>query len=237
MAFNVNEDKFRDHLKQLKKPANTINSYINRVKTFESYLMEKNPPKGLDEATREDIEDFAMVWGREKGLNVYQYLWGVQYYYLYTGDILLRNTSDEMKEWVQLEKYRLRDFQNIDKEHVKKLGSIGIRTARQLLERGRTPAERTEFELESGVPLDYIVELVKLSNLARIGGLKKKRARLFFDAGLDTLDKIASKDPNEVIDILSQHIERTGFDGRVSSTSEAEHTVSMAKFLRRIIEY
>jgi len=237
MVFNVNEDEFREYMKQLKKPDATINSYINRVKTFESYLMEKNPQKGLDEATREDIEDFAMVWGREKGLNTYQYLWGVQYYYLYTGDTVLHNTSDEMKEWVQLEKYRLRDFQDIDKEHAKKLGSMGIRTARQLLERGRTPAERAELELESGVPLDYILELVKLSNLARIGGLKKKRARLFYDAGFDTLDVIAKRDPGEVIDILSQHIDRTGFDGRVSSTSEAEHTVSMAKFLRRIIEY
>ena len=43
------------------------------------------------------------------------------------------------------------------------------------------------------------------------------------------MDEIAKREPGEVIDILSQHIERTGFDGRVSSTSEAECTVSMVK--------
>jgi len=237
VEFVLNEEKFRKYMNQLKKPDASISSYINRVRTFESYLMEQNPPKGLDEATSEDIEDFAMVWGREKGLNTYQYLWGVQYYYLYIGDIMLHNTSDEIKEWVQLEKYKLRDFQDVDKEHVKKLGATGIRTAKQLLERGRTPTERAELERKSGVPAEYILELVKLSNLARIGGLKKKRARLFYDAGFDTLDKIARKEPDELIEELSQHIETTGFDGRASSQSEAEHTVTMAKFLRRILEF
>ncbi|MFX0173161.1 MAG: site-specific integrase [Candidatus Hodarchaeota archaeon] len=103
----MNEEKFRNYLKQKKKPENTINSYIKRVKTFESYLNAKNPPKELDAITREDIEDFAFVWGKEKKLNAYLYLWGVQYYYLFKGDLNLHKTADEIKEWVQLEKFKL----------------------------------------------------------------------------------------------------------------------------------
>jgi len=231
----LKENEFRSFLKQKKKSDATINSYINRVKTFEDYLTTKN--KGLDEVTREDIEDFAFVWGKEQGLNTYQYLWGVQYYYWYTDDLTLHKTANEIKELVQLEKYNLRDFQNVNKEYVKMLASIGLRTASQILEKGKNPIRRAELAKQSRVPLDYIIELVKLSNLARIGGLKKKRARLFFDAGLDTLDKIASWDANELMEMLSEFVSRTGFQGSPSNLSETKHTVSMAKFLRRIVEY
>jgi hypothetical protein len=81
------------------------------------------------------------------------------------------------------------------------------------------------------------LKLVKLSNLARIGGLKKKRARLFYDAGFDTLDKIAAKDISTLINDLDNYIKKTGFQGRGVNDSEAKHTISMAKFLKRIIEY
>jgi hypothetical protein len=233
----LNENEFRNYLKQKKKPDATINSYINRVKTFENYLSTKNPPKELDKITREDIEDFAFVWGKEKELNVYQYLWGVQYYYLYKGDLNLHRTSDEIKERVQLGNYKLGDFQDINRGYLKMLRSIGIRTAKEMLEKGRTPTERAELANKSGVPPDYILELVKLSNLARIGGLKKKRARLFYDAGLDTLDKIANWNAKDLTEKLSEFVKKTGFKGRASSLSEAEYTISMAKFLQRIVEY
>jgi hypothetical protein len=232
----LDENKFRSFLKQKKKPETTINSYINRTKVFEEFLSSRTPPKGLNEATREDIEDF-IVWGKEQGFNVYLHLWGIQFYYLYVKNINLYNIANEMKEWVQLEKYRLKDFEGVNKENIKILGSIGIRTALQMLEKGRTPIEREKLAKESGVPLNYILELIKLSNLARIGGLKKKRARLFYDAGFDTLDKIAAKDIDGLMNDIDNYIKKTGFSGRGVSISEAKHTISMAEFLQRIIEY
>ncbi|MFX0122578.1 MAG: DUF4332 domain-containing protein [Candidatus Hodarchaeota archaeon] len=233
----MDEDDFRAFLKQRKKPENTINSYINRTKKFEEFLASRSPPKGLNDATREDIEEFAFEWGKEQGINVYLYLWGIQSYYLYTKDLNLHNIANEMKEWVQLEKYKLKDFEGVNKEYIKTLGSVGIRTALQLLEKGRTPIERKKLAKKSGIPIDYILELVKLSNLARIGGLKKKRARLFYDAGFDTLDKIAAKDIDNLMNDIDDFIKKTGFSGRGVSISEANHTISMAKFLQRLIEY
>ena len=233
----MNEAEFRTFLKQKKKPDDTITSYINRVKAFENYLIAEKQTKGLDEVIREDIEDFAFVWGKKEKINTYLYLWGVQYYYLYKNDLSLHKTADEIKELVQLEKYKLRDFQDVNKEDIRMLGSIGIRTAKQLLDKGRTPAERVELANQSGVPLDHIIELVKLSNLARIGGLKRKRARLFYDAGFDTLDKLSDLDAEDLTKKISDYIAKTNFEGRGASLSEAKHTISMAKFLQRIIEY
>ncbi len=142
-----------------------------------------------------------------------------------------------MKEWVQLEKHKLKDFEGIKKEYIKLLGSVGIKTAKQMIEKGSTSIERKELANQSGVPPDYILELVKLSNLARIWGLKKKRTRLFYDAGFDTLDRIATRNTENLMNDLDNYIKRTGFKGRGVRLSEAKHTVSMAKFLQRIIEY
>lgn len=233
----MDENEFRAFLKRKKKQEATVNSYINRTKTFEEFLSTKSPPKGLDDATREDIEDFALVWGKEQGINVYQYLSGIQYYFLYIKDLNLHNTANEMKEWVQLEKYKLKDFEDVKKEYIKSLGSVGIKTAKHMLEKGCTPIERAELAKQSGVPLDYILELVKLSNLAHIDGLKKKRARLFYNAGFDSLGKIAAKDSESLMNDIDDYIKKTGFSGRGVSLSEAKYTISMAKFLQRITEY
>jgi len=92
-------------------------------------------------------------------------------------------------------------------------------------------AERT------GVPLDYILELVKLANLSRIPGLKKKRARLYFDAGLDTMEKIAESNPEEIRQRLAEFIERTGFDGSAPPIFEAAFSIKLARYLPRIVEY
>ncbi len=78
---------------------------------------------------------------------------------------------------------------------------------------------------------------MKLSNLARIGGLKRKRARLFYDVGLDTLDKIACWDANDLTEKLEDFVKNSGFKGRGASLSEARHIISMEKFLQRIVVY
>jgi hypothetical protein len=74
----------------------------------------------------------------------------------------------------------------VNKSYTDLLLTLGIRTAAQLLDRGRTKEERKQISLELGIPEDFLLELVKLSNLARIPGLAKKRARLYYDAGFDT---------------------------------------------------
>jgi len=87
------------------------------------------------------------------------------------------------------------------------------------------------------VPLSAVLELVKLADLSRIVGLKSKRARLYYDAGLDTLDKIAKWDPEEMQQMFAEFVERTGFDGAPPPSSEAAFSVKLAKYLPRIVEY
>jgi len=90
---------------------------------------------------------------------------------------------------------------------------------------------------QTRVPLDAILEFVKLSDLARIAGLKSIRARLYHDAGADTIEKLAQWDPEELGAMLAAFVERTGFDGIAPLPKEARHAVENAQKLPKIVEY
>ena len=74
-------------------------------------------------------------------------------------------------------------------------------------------------------------------HLTRIIGLGKKQARLYYDAGLDTLSKIAKWDPEKMRQMLIKFVDRTGFDGTAPTPSEATFTVKLARYLPKIVEY
>ena len=78
---------------------------------------------------------------------------------------------------------------------------------------------------------------MKLSDLARIPGIKSIRARLYYDAGVDSVQKIAKWNPNEFRRMLIEFDERTGFDGMAPLPKEAKFSVEKAKKLPKIVEY
>jgi len=113
------------------------------------------------------------------------------------------------------------------------------RAARQLR---RSRIKRAPFPLKSfrGVDpehLETVLELVKLSDLARIPGVKGIRARLYVDAGLDTLEKIASYEAEEFRALVVAFVERTGFAGVATLPAEARFTIEQARTLPKLVAY
>jgi hypothetical protein len=125
----------------------------------------------------------------------------------------------------------------VSHQHTQALRKEGIFTSEHMLEAGRTEEDRKILAQKTGVPLSAVLELVKLADMSRIVGLKRKRARLFYDAGLDTLDKIAKSDPETMQQMFVEFVERTRFDGSPPTPSEAAYSVKLAKYLPRIVEY
>ena len=125
--------------------------------------------------------------------------------------------------------FALKEFRGISPEHVKKLADIGIRNVKQMLEAGRTSGKRKELSAKTGVPIETVLELVKLSDLARLQGVKGIRARLYYDAGVDSIEKLAKWDPKELRVMIIKFVEETGFEGIAPLPKEAESTVAEAK--------
>jgi predicted flap endonuclease-1-like 5' DNA nuclease len=133
--------------------------------------------------------------------------------------------------------FALKNFRGIDKKHVMRLEKEGIYNVDQMLERGKTPTSRQKLAEETGIPVEAILEFVKLADLSRIGGVKNIRARLYYDAGVDTVEKMAKWNPEKLRTYLTEFVNRTRFDGIAPLPKEVENTIKEAKKLPRIVEY
>lgn len=125
-------------------------------------------------------------------------------YYQLPGDKTLASPAANFRE-KQIAKARrpcpIRDFRGVDSEHVARLEAARIVDVEQMLEAGKTPEDRQRLAAETGIPLDAILELVKLSDLSRIGG-KSARARPYYDASVDTPGKMVQWGPEDLRKLL-----------------------------------
>jgi predicted flap endonuclease-1-like 5' DNA nuclease len=234
----MDEEAFRKFLKRGGRSQSVAEKVARRVAEFERYLQENRNGMELDKAVPEDLKAFiSHVEEKRKGA-AKKYLHSIRYYYEYASNGEMRSLAGKLRQQKITQKpFPLRDFRGINPVHVEKLASLGIRNGEQMLEAGRTRTARKELSKQAGMPEEAILELVKLSDLARIFGVKSTRARLYYDAGIDTVEKMAKWDPQELRAMLIDFVERTGFDGIAPLPKEAEFTVTEAKKLPKIVEY
>jgi hypothetical protein len=230
----MNENGFFTYMKEKKNTENKINSYIKRVKRFEQYLIDNTDGKSIDELTIKDLQDYAK-WSKENNINAYQDFFGIREYYLFLKINSLTYACSQVMQLIQLEKFKLKDFLTANQEHAKSLAKMGIKTASQILEVGKTKKDRKILADKSNVPNDEILKFVKLANLARCPGHMRIRACLYYESGLDTFDKIASQEPEKMIAFLEDFIKKTGFNGSTPFLADAKSSIENSKRIPRII--
>lgn len=232
----MNKKGFMEFLKKKKKSARTINRYTDFVCQYEAFLLKHRKGKKLEAAGKKDLHDFEK-WADKNNIKINQHLWGIKEYYHFISKQELNLEADAMIGERYLSQFKLKDFVGVSQSDIKKLAKEGISTAKEMLHAGLNKQKRREISRNTGIPLKDILELVKLSDQARICGHKKIRARLYHDAGLDTIDKMAACDSEEIRKILMDFIKKTGFKGIPPTPGEAQHTVTMAKYIKRKVQY
>jgi hypothetical protein len=70
-----------------------------------------------------------------------------------------------------------------------------------------------------------------------VGGLRAVRARLYYDAGLDTPDKFTQWEPEALRRMLAEFVGRTGFDGIAPPPKELRNTITTARRLPEAVQY
>lgn len=133
--------------------------------------------------------------------------------------------------------YKLSEFYDIDEEYIEKLEKEGIKTNNQLLKEAETPKERKGLSKRTSVPLNVIEKLTKLSDLSRIFAVKAIRAKLYYDAGVDTVENIAGWDPTEFREMMEEYVENSDFPGEPTLQKEADFTVDFAKKLPKKVKF
>jgi hypothetical protein len=133
--------------------------------------------------------------------------------------------------------FKLRDFRGVDANVIAILEGVHIKNTDQMLSAGRKKDQRAALAREIGIPESLVLELVKLSDLARLPGVKGIRARLYYDAGVDTVEKLASWEPEALRLMLTEYVEQTGFEGIPPLPKEVSSTIANAMKLPKVVEY
>ncbi len=133
--------------------------------------------------------------------------------------------------------FKLRDFKGVNIDVVGRLEQMGITTSGQLLLAGKSPKMRATLARAAGIPEAAVHELVKLSDLARLPGVKAIRARLYYDAGVDTVEKLAACEPEALLARTAEFVTSTRFDGIAPLPKEVSSTISNAKTLPKVVEW
>ena len=227
---------FIEFLEKKKKSERAINNYTDFVQQYEAYLFEHKNGEKIENARKKELHDFEK-WGETNNIKINRYLWGIKEYYDFISKEELKLEADAMIGERYLSQFKLKDFVGVNQSYIKKLAKEGITTAKEMLYAGLNKQKRKELSRNTRIPLEDVLELVKLSDQARIGGHKKVRARLYHEAGLDTIDKMAACNSEEMRKLLADFIQKTGFKGIPPTPGEAQHTVAMAKYLKRLVQY
>jgi hypothetical protein len=232
----MNKKGFIEFLEKKKKSERTINHYTDLVLQYETYLFEHKNRKKIEQAGKNELHDFEK-WGQKNNLKINRYLWGIKEYYDFISKEKLNLEANAMLGERYLSQFKLKDFVGVKNRYIKALAKEGITTAKEMLYAGLNKQKRKELSRNTGIPLEDVLEFVKLSDQARIGGHKKVRARLYHEAGFDTIDKMAACDPSEMRQRLADFIKKTGFKGIPPTPGEAQNTVTMAKYIKRLVQY
>ena len=233
----INEEEFRKYLKRRGKRPAVIDRNVRVLKDFVSYLWEERG-KNLDDVETDDIDTFVMeiesMKQSAKG-NLYVLM---NYFYSISNRELLNHskTLRERRTKRTRRVFPIKEFLNVNQEYVEKLAAIGIKNVDQMLERGKSKKQREQLSKRLGIPEDAILELVKLSDIARIGYVKRKLARLYYDAGLDSPARIAEFEPKQLHAFFVRFAEESGWNGMVPNPKDLVNNIKGARKLSRIVE-
>jgi len=235
----MDEQAFERFLKRSGKKPHVVAGLIGQVRQFETYLAGERQ-KTLETAAAPDFQAYVAALEAGKPGAARTRVRGVALYYRFTGNTTLASLAASMRAVAVAQErpaFPLREFRGVNPDHVARLAAAGIVNATQMLEAGRTPADRQRLAAQCGLPVEVVLEMVKLCDLARIPGLKAIRARLYYDAGADTLDKLAQWEPEELRRMLAEFVARTGFAGIAPLPKEVAGTVATAQALPRLVQY
>jgi len=238
----MNEEGFRAFLRKQRRSQGTIDQCVRLTREFEAYLSEHRGSQGLDEAHPQDVEAF-VSWKEQQRKPVNSSLWALHRYYEYTSNEPMRRLATNMRqqgiatERGRQRSLRLRDIHQVAAEHIEKLAAIGIVDVEDVLAAGRTKEEREALSRRSGVPLEEVLELVKLADLTRIVDIKGLRVRLLYEAGVDTVEAVSRCDPGDLRERVVEVNEQTRILKRHPTLVETRYWVTQARALPKVVEY
>ncbi len=233
----MTEIEFRAFLIRQRRKPSAIDQIMEYLGAYQEFVSEFYPTRTADQTNTEMLESYVFWHESETGESASKPLWAIRYYFDFIADKELSDLAGQLRsERIKRKPFYIRKFRDVNLEHVAQLESIYIENIDQLIDAARTPRLRQELADQTGLPMAGLLELIKLCDLARLGGVRTVRARLYYDAGL-TPELIATWEPEALHQMLVDWVAQNNFDGIAPTPKEVQNLVEDAQKLPKLVIY
>ncbi|HNV81580.1 MAG: DUF4332 domain-containing protein [Tenuifilaceae bacterium] len=132
---------------------------------------------------------------------------------------------------------KLTDFVEISKDTIRKLEAIRIVNTEKLYEKIIKKADRIELAKSTGIDIQEILNLTKLTDLSRIKWVGATYAQMLYDLGVDTVEKVSKSDPIDLHARINQMIKENNIFKGAIGLNDVKILVETANELPLDIEY
>lgn len=132
---------------------------------------------------------------------------------------------------------RIKDFPNVSEITAKQLEKSGIKNTLQLFDSILTSKSRETLSKRTGIDKDEILKLAKLTDISRIRSVNHTFAYVLYEAGYDTVEKMANVDYIELYETVKQlNAERKFYKAHIG-LRDMQLLVQLAKELSLDVVY
>jgi predicted flap endonuclease-1-like 5' DNA nuclease len=132
----------------------------------------------------------------------------------------------------------IEDVEGIGPDHAASLRGAGVGTTEALLERGATPAGRSELAATTGISPKLMLEWVNHVDLMRIDGVGSEYSDLLEAAGVDSPAELAQRNAANLAQTFQElDAARPDWIRSVPSVATVEDWIAQAKALPKIVSH
>jgi hypothetical protein len=132
----------------------------------------------------------------------------------------------------------LKDFPGVNPDAVQKLAQMGIKNTKQLFEQVITPETRAELAAQTQIAESDILELTRLSDMARLKWVGPKFARLLIESEYDTAAKVINANYAELHEALIRtNEEKEIYQGRFGIEDMKSWVTVAIRDVPQVIQY
>lgn len=109
----------------------------------------------------------------------------------------------------QYKPFPIKKIESLNNKEIDMFLNKGYKKTDQILLRGKTKEDRKKLVQQVGVSLDCVTKLIKMADLMRLPGVKYIRANLYYEAGIDYVQKFIGLDLDKTREYLISFVKDT----------------------------
>ena len=232
----MDEIVFAQYLNRSGRKEHVIEKYVRLITHFEDFFDDTTKLDDLDPIS---FKKLILNYEKNNKKEIKTLLYGLMHYFKATNNLELQNQALELRKLRMSKKspFLLKNIIGIDPKNIQKLNDFGIKYVTDMLESGKNTKKRKILSTKTKVPYSVILELTKISDLIRLGYIKEKLSRLYYNAGVQTPADLSKWEAESLHKYFEEFVKNTKWDGAVPYLSDLRSNIERAKDLPSIIEY